>query len=256
METVTRKPTSWTSLLPVEVRELDSTQRRIILAIALGGCLLRFFFWFYTGRVWGDASITVLHSENFSLGLGLTHHRPGYPPLHGFTSPLSVLVPLLAGVFHAGWGLPFQQIISALISMPTVLLAAAIALHRTFRLNFWLVVLLCAYLALEHHRILWGMAGMETQMAVFALFFAMYCAGKDGLCAVGASMTLDIQRYIEMPVRMAIGENLTLQHMAFLQTKYSLEKTFRSDPVHTSGVFRAGNNIDLTFVLLKKKSRP
>lgn len=47
----------------------------------------------------------------------------------------------------------------------------------------------------------------------------------------------------------------TLQHMSFLQTGYTIEKTFRSDPVHTGEVFRAASNIDLTFVLLKK-SRP
>lgn len=192
MKTVVPTPTSWASLLPIEVRELDSTQRRIILAIALGGCILRFFFWFYTDRVWEDALITVLHSENFSLGLGLTHHHPGYPPLHGFTSPLSVIVPLMADVFHTGWGLPFQRIVSALISVPTVLLAAGIALNRAFRLNFWLVALLCAYLAFEHHQILWGMAGMETQMAVFALFFAMYCALKGGARMVGASIAFCI----------------------------------------------------------------
>ena len=77
----------------------------VIVAIALGGFAFRLFFWWYTGRVWEDALITVLHSENFANGLGLTHYHPGSPPLPGFTSPASVLIPLAADVFHPGWGL-------------------------------------------------------------------------------------------------------------------------------------------------------
>ena len=176
------------SLLPVELRQLPHLQRRIILCIACVGCALRLLFWFYTDRVWEDALITVLHSENFAGGLGLTHHHPGYAPLHGFTSPLSVLIPLAADIFHIGWGLPFQKLVSALISVPTVLLAGAIALNPAFRLNFWLVSIFCSYLAFEHHQILWGMAGMETQVAVFALMFAMYCALKGDAKMIGLSM--------------------------------------------------------------------
>ena len=77
--------------------------------------LLRLVFWIYTGRTWEDALITVLHSENFYHGLGLTHFKIDDPrPLHGFTSPISVLVPLLADRFHVGWGLPFQKLLSLL----------------------------------------------------------------------------------------------------------------------------------------------
>jgi hypothetical protein len=49
---------------------------------------------------------------------------------------------------------------------------------------------------------------------------------------------------------------LTLQHMQFLRTEYAVEKVFRSDPVHTGEIFRIGNNIDLTFTLLKKERQP
>lgn len=110
--------------------------------------------------------------------------------MHGFTSPLGVLVPLLADAVHPGWGLPFIKLVSALVSIPTVLLAAAIALHRAFRVNIWLVYLLCGYLALEHHQILWGMAGMETQIAVFTLFLAMYHALQRNARALGVAMAL------------------------------------------------------------------
>ncbi len=177
-------------MLPKEIRDLDARSRRIVVGIAIAGCLLRLFFWHYTHRTWEDALISVLHSENVRLGFGLTHHHPGYRPLHGFTSPLSVLVPLTADIFHPGWGLIFLKIVSALISIPTVLLAAAIALNRAFFASIWLVYMLCAYLAFEHHQILWGMAGMESQIAVFVLFLTMYQALKLNTVGLGISMAL------------------------------------------------------------------
>jgi hypothetical protein len=178
--------------IPHELLKLDRTPRRVLYGIAAGGCLLRLFYWLYTGRVWEDALITVLHSENFAAGLGLTHHHPGFPPVHGFTSPLGVLIPLAADIFHPGWGLKLIKLVSALISIPTVLLAAAVALNPAFRLNVWLVYLLAAYLAFEHHQVLWGMAGMETQVAVFTLFLAMHQALQPRLrpAALGAAMAV------------------------------------------------------------------
>jgi hypothetical protein len=217
MTTVTlpRKPRP--SLVPVELRDLDRTQRRVIFVIAAAACAIRLFFWFYTGRVWEDALITVLHSENFARGLGLSHYHPGYPPLHGFTSPLSVLVPLMADVFHVGWGLPFLKIVSALIAVPTVLLAAAIVLNPAFRINIWLVYLLCAYLAFEHHQILWGMAGMETQISVFVLFFAMYCALQGSVLLMSASMALCLYARPDFAIFVCfVGLYAALSHRAKL----------------------------------------
>ncbi len=154
----------------------------------MAACILRLFFWFYTNRTWEDALITVLHSENFARGLGLTHRHPGYPPLHGFISPFSVLVPLPADLIHPGWGLVLLRLVSAFLAIPTILLAAAIALHRPFYTHIWLVAMLCGYLAFEHHQILWGMAGMETQIAVFVLFLTMYCALEPRTVPLGIAM--------------------------------------------------------------------
>lgn len=175
-------------MLPQEIQKLNPLPRRVILAIAVAACLLRFFYWHYTGRVWEDALISILHSENAGRGLGLTHYHPGYAPVHGFTSPISVLVPLMADVFHPGWGLVLLRTVSALLAIPTVLLAAAVALQHAFRLNIWLVYLLCGYVAFEHHQILWGMAGMESQAAVFTLFLVMYHALQLSPTALGVAM--------------------------------------------------------------------
>ena len=170
--------------------DLTRLQRRIIFVIALAACIIRLVFWAYTDRNWEDALITVLHSENFASGLGLTHYHPGQAPVHGFTSPLSVLIPLVADFVHVGWGLGFLKFVSALLSIPTVVLAAAVASHRAFHVNVWLVYLLCGYLAFEHHQILWGMAGMETQVAVFVLFLTLYSVLIQAPTALGISMAL------------------------------------------------------------------
>ncbi len=175
--TIAVPPLKERSLIPKEISSLDDRSRRIVIGIALAGCLLRLFFWQYTHRTWEDALISVLHSENVGLGLGLTHHHPGYPPLHGFTSPLSVLVPLMADIFHPGWGLLLIKMVSAVIAIPTVLLGAAIALNRAFFVNIWLVYLLCAYLALEHHQVLLGHGRHgDTDGGVRRISHALPCA--------------------------------------------------------------------------------
>ena len=194
----------WRRLLPSELNQLAPGPLAVILAIALAGFLLRLFFWWYTGRVWEDALITVLHSENFANGLGLTHYHPGAPPLHGFTSPASVLIPLAADIFHAGWGLSFIKIVSAILVVPTVLLAAAITRHPRFGVNIWLTCMLCAYLAFEHQQILYGMAGMETQVVCFALFYAMYQALHLRPVRLGLAMALCVYARPDFAILVAV----------------------------------------------------
>jgi tetratricopeptide (TPR) repeat protein len=143
----------------------------VVAAVAVG---IRFFFWWYTGRVWEDALITVLHSENFVNGLGMTHYRVGEPPLHGFTSPLSVLVPLIGDLFKAGFGLSFIKIVSAFAGGLTVLYVMAIAIHPKVRLPAPLAFMVMGYVACEHHQILWGMSGMETQIVTLVLLASLY----------------------------------------------------------------------------------
>lgn len=159
---------------------LDAPENRLIvragLCLAIAGMILRLFFWAYTQRYWEDALITCLHSENFARGLGLTHYRPGEPPLHGFTSPFSVLIPLLADVFRPGLGLEFIKLVSLPAAGLTVIYLLGILLHPAIRMHPALVFAAAGYAALEHHQILFGMAGMETQIATCVLFMSMYYA--------------------------------------------------------------------------------
>ncbi len=140
----------------------------LLIAAAIG---IRFLYWVYTDRTWEDALITVLHSENAVHGLGLTHVKPGEPPLHGFTSPLSVLIPLAGDVLHSGFGLPLLKLLSALLGGVAVWLGARLGLE--LGLPRVLALAVGAFLAFEHHQILWGMAGMETQAVTVAYLWSI-----------------------------------------------------------------------------------
>lgn len=146
---------------------------RTLILIIVSAVLIRLFYWVYTGRTWEDALITVLHSENAVRGLGLTHVHPGEPPLHGFTSPLSVLLPLAGDVIQVGFGLSLLKIVSALCGGLAAWLGARLCLH--LGVPRVLALMAAAYLAFEHHQIMWGMAGMETQVATVAYLYSIEC---------------------------------------------------------------------------------
>ena len=141
------------------------------LFLALLAVVVRLFFWYYTRRTWEDALITLQHAENAVRGLGLTHD-PGGPRVHGFTSPISVLVPLFGELVYRGSGLIVQKAASAIGGGVSVLLGMRIA--QRLQLPSYLILLVGAYLAFEHQQILFGMAGMETQLVVVILLFSIY----------------------------------------------------------------------------------
>jgi len=134
---------------------------------------LRLFFFLYTHRTWEDALITVQHSEDFVRGMGLSHPvPPGEGPLHGFTSPLSVLLPLVGDLMHVGFGVTFLKLVSLFAAMASVWLGARIAL--AIGLPEPVALTAAAFLAVEHHQILWGMSGMETQVVTFCYLFVIW----------------------------------------------------------------------------------
>ncbi len=178
----------WLRIDGLDTPENDITVRFAVF-LSLVAVALRCFFWAYTGRNWEDALITVLHSENFVNGLGLTHWLgEGERPLHGFTSPLSVLVPLTGDLLKVGFGLSFIKIVSALAGGLTVLYATALAIHPKIKLPTPLAVMIMGYLAVEHHQILWGMAGMETQMTTLILLMSLYFAIAEKPAALGVTL--------------------------------------------------------------------
>jgi len=167
--------------------------RGIVLAaglFAIVAMVLRVIFWAYTARYWEDALITCLHSENFASGLGMTHHRPGEPPLHGFTSPLSVLVPVIGDLMHVGFGVDFLKLVSIPAAALTVLFVMGLCMLPAVRLGLPLAAMAMGYVAVEHHQILWGMSGMETQLSVLILLASIYYVAAWKPVAVGVSLGL------------------------------------------------------------------
>ncbi len=160
--------------------DLKDTPRRDVLmwgcGMAVAAMLVRALYILLVRRTWEDALITCLHTENFAMGYGLTHVRPGEPPLHGFTSPLSVLVPLPADLLHPGWGVEFIKWVSVPVSGLTVLAVLAIGLRLGGGLSLPALIMAAGYAALDHHQILWAASGMETQLVVASLMFSMYYA--------------------------------------------------------------------------------
>lgn len=139
----------------------------IFIAIAL---TTRLVFWFYTGRVWEDALITITAARNVWEGFGLTHHA-SEPYVQSFTSPISVLIPIVGEAFQAG--LLAMRLSSLAASVATIYFAYRIGVLLGFRLVVHIFVL--AYLACDQLQIFFGMSGMETQVvtaiAVAAIYF-------------------------------------------------------------------------------------
>lgn len=151
--------------MPFPVRYLD-----VILAASFG-VILRIAFWVVTGRVWEDALITIAHARNAVAGLGLTHH-PGELPTHGFTSALSVLIPLVGEAISRDGGLVLLRLASLVAVVVTIV--AADALGRRLGLERWPRLLVLGYLAVDANQIFYGMSGMETQVAVAALLVSAW----------------------------------------------------------------------------------
>lgn len=170
------------------------TERMIVFGLMLAAVVIRFAFWIYTNRLWEDSLITVLHAENLWQGIGLTHLRDDGVPVHGFTSPISVLVPVIGGAIdlHGTYAMPFIQFVSAITAPVTIWLAWQIirdsVQDKSLRIG-WLVFSL-SYLAIEHHQILWGMAGMETQMVVASVMFAGWACARPTALRLGIALAL------------------------------------------------------------------
>ena len=171
-----KKTGAWLGLDGLDNPE-DALVVRAGFALAVLAMAVRVLFWAYTQRYQDDALITCLHSLNFVKGLGLSHYRPGEPPLHGFTSPLSVLIPLVGDLIRPGFGVDFLKLTSIPAAALTVLYLLALGLHQSVRLPKPLIIVLMGYAAFEHHQISFGMSGMETQFSICILVASVYyCA--------------------------------------------------------------------------------
>ncbi len=152
----------------------ERAAQQVMWGMLVLAVLIRGFFWAYTDRTWEDALITVRHAENAAQGVGLTHHPDHGEPVHGFTSPISVLIPLAAECVVAGSGIPAQKGVSLLAAAATIYCAYRVLRHPEIRLSPAFLGFALGYLAIEHHQILFGMAGMETQCIVALVWWSLW----------------------------------------------------------------------------------
>ena len=157
--------------------------RRLLAFIGLA-VIARLAFWLITDRVWEDALITVTHARNAVAGVGLTHH-PGEPVTHGFTSAVSVLIPLAGEIIVKGSGIFVLRVASILAAIATIVFADRIC--RRLSLGRWPTAMVLIYLALDQNQIFYGMAGMETQVAVAVLLWSVDAVMAGSVLRTGLS---------------------------------------------------------------------
>ena len=138
----------------------------IFIGLALAS---RIVFWLYTGRIWEDALITLTPARNAWEGFGLTHHA-SEPRVHSFTSPLSVLIPLAGEAF--GQGLLAIRLVSLAAAAAAIYYAYSIGRLLNFHWSGFIALL--GYLAFDHLQIIFGMSGMETQIATAIMLANAY----------------------------------------------------------------------------------
>jgi len=162
-------------------QQLAASHGLLVAAIALA-LLARLGFWLYTGRTWEDALITTTHALSAVDGIGLTHHA-GEPLVHGFTSPISVLIPLIAEFLWSGSGLIALKAASLVAGAATIMVAYR--LSQRLNLTRCATAFFLAYLALNHNHIFYGMTGMETQIAVLLLLASFLAVLQERAIASG-----------------------------------------------------------------------
>jgi hypothetical protein len=167
---------------------IDRARREgLLLAFVAGALIARIVFWVTTDRMFEDGLTTITHARNVPLGLGLTHH-PGEGPIHGFTSALGVLIPLVGELIHEGSGMLAMRLASLVAAC--VAIAYARFLCRDLRIGTFPTAFLLAYLAFDQNMIFFGMSGMETQVAVAILLAGVYHVRRAEFVAAGICLGL------------------------------------------------------------------
>ncbi|WP_221029767.1 hypothetical protein [Actomonas aquatica] len=110
------------------MKSVPSSQRRAWAWGAAVLILLPAFYWLWTGQVWEDFLITFRHSENLVAGHGLSYHE-GFR-LHGFTSPLNVLVPALMLALSGADGYQLPLLLTNFVTLAALALGG-LAVMRT-----------------------------------------------------------------------------------------------------------------------------
>ncbi len=162
---------------------------QLLAAAIAAGLLARIGFWIATDRRLDDALITIKFDKNLAAGFGFVHNL-GAGHVQGFTSALSVLVPLPGELIAPGGGFVVMRLVSLACFVAAAIYASRICL--TLRLGFWPTAFVLAFLALDPLQVYFGIAGMETQIAVAVLFAGVYYVMKEDFTRSGVALGLAI----------------------------------------------------------------
>jgi hypothetical protein len=154
----------------------------LLIAFIAGALIARVAFWVVTNRMFEDALITITHARNVPLGLGLVDH-PGEGHVHGFTSALGVLIPLVGELIHEGSGLLAIRL-GSLVAVCVALVYARL-ICRDLGIGAFPASFLLAYLAFDQNMIFYGMSGMETQVAVAVMLAGIYHVRRQEFVTAG-----------------------------------------------------------------------
>lgn len=149
-------------------------QTRLILIMSAVGAATAVFFTLFTNNIWEDYFITFRHSLNLIKGNGLVYNEG--ERVHGFTSPLGVLLPAALGwVLGASTFEPtliaFRVVSIATFAASVALLAAA--MRRTGETVFS-AALLGVLLSFEPKAVAFSINGMETAFVLFFMALGFY----------------------------------------------------------------------------------
>jgi hypothetical protein len=161
-----------------------------MLAAAMAtGLVARIVFWIATDRRLDDALITIKFDKNLANGFGMVHNL-GAGHVQGFTSALSVLVPLPGELIAPGGGFAVIRVVSLACFLAGMVYANRIC--RTLRLGPWPTGFVLAYLALDFLQVYFGVVGMETQMATAVLLAGVFYVLTNDYTKSGVALGLAI----------------------------------------------------------------
>jgi hypothetical protein len=149
---------------------------RIVLLAGLLFFLMPLAYALYTGQVWEDFFITFRYSRNLALGNGLVFEQG--ERVHGFTSPINVLVPALFDRLNG------SQSYEAPLWAFRVLSAAAFAcagllvirlLQQTSGVRDVAPLIFTLLLLLDFKAVAFSANGQETAFVLFFLALAFVC---------------------------------------------------------------------------------
>jgi hypothetical protein len=174
-----RLPLAGETAVAVSGSSLTRAQRNELVLAALLAVLIPLVYVLVTGHIWEDYFITFRHSRNLVQGHGLVF-QPG-ERVHGFTSPLGVLLP---AAFD--WLLGVESYVPALNVFRAVCVLAfaggAVAGLRAMQLVGSPGAARLAFVLLystEAKAVGFAVNGMETALVLFFLAMCLYvfCAG-------------------------------------------------------------------------------